>query len=79
MSQMQIFELVDALESGKKAKALPLKWNGTASTSRGAKPILVDSFAGTHGVAGDRAYCILGSSARWEVVGGVISERSLGR
>ncbi|HEV3137367.1 MAG TPA: hypothetical protein VGZ26_05675 [Pirellulales bacterium] len=78
MSQIQIFELVDALEPGKQAKALMLKWNGTSYTSRGAKPILVYSFTGAHGVAGDRGYCLLGGSARWEVVGGVVSERSLG-
>ena len=78
MSQIQIFELIATLEPGKKAKALLLKWNGTAYTTREAKPILLYSFAGTHGIAGDRGYCILGSSARWEVIGGVVSERSLG-
>ena len=29
MAQLQIFELVDTLEPGKKAKATLLKWNGT--------------------------------------------------
>jgi hypothetical protein len=37
MSQIQIFELVEALEPGKKAKALLLKWNGTSYTTRDAK------------------------------------------
>ncbi len=78
MAQMQIFELVDALEPGKKAKAVLLKWNGEGYTSRGAKTILVFSFAGSHGVAGARGYCILGDSDRWEVVGSLVSESSLG-
>ena len=76
MPQLQIFELVDALEPGKKAKAKLLTWNGTAYISRGGKTILVYSFAGSHGVAGDRGYCFLGSSDRWEVVGGLVNESS---
>jgi len=78
MAQFQLFELVDALEPGKKAKALLLKWNGTSYASRGAKSVLVYSFAGSHGLTGDRGYCFLGDSDRWEVVGGLESESSLG-
>ena len=78
MAQMQLFELVDALEPGKKAKALLLKWNGSAYVTRGAKPILVHSFAGSHGLSGDRGYCFLGDSDRWEVIGTLVSEQSLG-
>ncbi len=77
MAQLQIFELVDALEPGKKAKALLLKWNGTSYVSRGGKAVLVFSFAGTHGVSGDRGYCFLGDSDRWEVVSGLLNESSL--
>ena len=78
MSHLQIFELIETLEPGKKAKALQLVWNGTAYVARGGKPILVHSFAGSHGVAGDRGYCFLGDSDRYEVVGTLISERDLG-
>jgi hypothetical protein len=78
MAQLQIFELADTLEPGKQAKALLLKWNGTTYVTRGAKPILVHSYGGSHGVAGDRGYCFLGDSARWEVVGGLINHTSLG-
>ncbi len=74
MAHLQLFELVDALEPGKKAKAVMLKWSGTEYITRGGKPILVHSFAGSHGLAGDRGYCFLGASARWEVVGAVVSE-----
>lgn len=76
MPQLQIFELVDALETGKKAKAKLLIWNGSSYISRGAKTVLVYSFAGSHGQAGDRGYCFLGSSDRWEAVGGLINESS---
>ncbi len=77
MAQMQIFVLADALEPGKKAKATLLKWNGTAYTARGGKSILVHSFAGSHGLTGDRGYCFLGDSDRWEVVGSLVSEQTL--
>lgn len=78
MAQLQIFELVDSLEPGKRAKALLLKWNGTGYISRGAKPILVHSFAGAHGVSGARGYCFLGDSDRWEVVGTLVEGTALG-
>jgi hypothetical protein len=78
MAQLQIFELVDTLEPGKKAKATLLKWNGTTYSARGGKPILVYSFAGSHGVSGDRGYCFLGDSSRWEVVGTLTNEQELG-
>lgn len=74
MPLLQLFELVDALEPGKKAKAKLLAWNGTTYAARGSKSVLVYSFAGSHGVAGDRGYCFLGSSDRWEVVGGLLNE-----
>ncbi len=77
MAQLQIFELADALEPGKKAKATLLKWNGVAYVARGGKPVLVHSFAGSHGLAGDRGYCFLGDSDRWEVVGTLVSEQNL--
>ena len=78
MAHMQIFELVEELEPGKQAKALLLKWNGTAYATRGAKPIIVHSFGGSHGIAGDRGYCFLGDSASWEVVGGLVNNTALG-
>lgn len=73
MAQLQIFELVEPLEAGKKARANLLKWNGTNYAARGAKAVLVYSFAGSHGVQGDRGYCFLGDSDRWEVVGSLVS------
>ena len=76
MAQIQLFELVDSLEPGKKAKAMLLKWNGVNYATRGAKAILVFSFAGSHGVAGDRGYCFLGDSDRWEVVSNLVSGQS---
>jgi hypothetical protein len=78
VAQIQLFELIDALEPGKKAKALLLKWDGNRYTARGAKPILVHSFSGTHGLSGDRGYCFLGDSHRWEVVGPLVSEHLSG-
>ena len=78
MALLQIFELVDTLEPGKKAKATLLKWNGTTYSARGGKSILVYSFAGSHGVSGDRGYCFLGDTSRWEVVGTLTSDQELG-
>ena len=78
MAQLHIFELVDVLEPGQSAKALLLKWNGTTYLSRGAKPVIVHSFGGSHGVPGERGYCFLGDSARWEVVGELVNQTAIG-
>jgi len=78
MAQLQLFELVDALEPGKRAKAVLLKWTGTTYSSRGGKPILLYSFVGSQGVAGDRGYCFLGDSDRWEAVGPLTGSTSGG-
>jgi len=78
MAQVQIFELIDTLEPGKMAKAVLLKWNGTAYDARGGKAVLVYSFTGGHGVAGDRGYCFLGDSTRWEVLGSLTRSSALG-
>jgi hypothetical protein len=79
MAQLQIFQLMDSLEPGKMAKAVLLRWNGTEYVARGGKSVLVHSFSGSHGVAGDRGYCFLGDSSRWEVVGSLVNEASWAR
>ena len=78
MAQLHIFELVDQLDPGQNAKALLLKWNGTNYSTRGAKTIIVHSFGGSHGVPGERGYCFLGDSARWEVVGELVNQSTFG-
>ncbi|MGD9721752.1 MAG: hypothetical protein AB7O59_05310 [Pirellulales bacterium] len=68
MAQMYLFELSETLEAGNQAKAMLLRWDGNNYAIRGAKPIIVHSFGGSHGVMGDRGYCFVGDSGRWEVV-----------
>lgn len=69
MAQLQLFELTEVLEPGHVAKATLLNWDGQRYVTRGGKSILVHSYAGAHGVTGERGYCFLGDSSRWEVVG----------
>lgn len=78
MAQMQIFQLIDTLEPGKQAKATLLKWSNNTYTSRGGQAVIVYSYAGSHGIPGDRGYCILGDSGRWEVVGSLVNEQMIG-
>ena len=78
MPSMQLFELDDELEPGKSARAKLLMWNGSSYSGRGSKSVIVYSFAGAHGVPGDRGYCFLGESNRWEVVGELVSRSNLG-
>ena len=78
MPGMQLFELDDELEPGKSARARLLVWTGNEYNTRGAKSIIVYSFAGAHGVPGDRGYCFLGESNRWEVVGDLVNRGSFG-
>ncbi len=77
MAQLQLFELNEVLEPEGVAKAVLLHWDGERYVTRGGKHILVHSFAGAHGLAGDRGYCFLGDSTRWEVVR-LISEQNMG-
>jgi hypothetical protein len=72
---LQLFELLDSLDPGHSAEALILAWNGNQYVTKDAKTAIVYSFAGSHGVAGDRGYCFLGSSGRLEAVGSLVNER----
>jgi hypothetical protein len=78
MPSMQLFELDDELEPGHGARAKLLTWNGSSYSARGAKSVIVYSFGGAHGVPGDRGYCFLGESNRWEVVGELASRSTFG-
>ena len=60
------------------AKAMLLRWDGNRYMVRGGKSVLVHSFAGSHGIIGDRGYCFLGDSECWEVVGPLVGEQSIG-
>ena len=78
MPSMQLFELDDELESGHSARARLLTWTGNEYSTRGAKSVIVYSFAGAHGVPGARGYCFLGESNRWEVIGELVTRGSFG-
>ncbi len=78
MAQLNLFELLETLDPGGMAKARLLRWDGTQYVVRGGDSVLVNSYAGSHGVAGDRGYCFLGDSERWEVVGLLFSDKQLG-
>ncbi|HEX3727037.1 MAG TPA: hypothetical protein VHV08_12370 [Pirellulales bacterium] len=78
MASLEIFELDDELEPNKNAKAKLLTWDGHNYVTRGAKSVIVYSFAGAHGVPGDRGYCFLGASNRWEVIGSPVQRSSFG-
>ncbi len=78
MAQLQLFELVETLEPGRQSQALLLHWNGHEYTTIDAKPVIVHSYAGSHGIVGDRGYCFLGESGRWETIGSLVSRESFG-
>jgi hypothetical protein len=72
---LQLFELIESLDPGHSAQAHILVWNGNQYVVKDAKAAIVHSFAGSHGVAGDRGYCFLGSSGRLEAIGSLVNER----
>ncbi|MGD9645452.1 MAG: hypothetical protein AB7U73_07055 [Pirellulales bacterium] len=73
MSQIRIFELIEALEAGRSAQARLLIWDAaTESYVPGRKTITLYDFVGGHGGPGDRGYCFQnGASQLWEALCGI--------
>ncbi|HEV3005831.1 MAG TPA: hypothetical protein VGX78_15300 [Pirellulales bacterium] len=58
MADLQIFELIEPLESGGRARGHLLFWNGsTYIPIPNGRPVVLHDFVGSHGMIGDRGYC----------------------
>jgi hypothetical protein len=72
MTGIRVFELIEALEAGKSAKARLLNWNGERYQPSGLIQVQVHDFVGESGAPGERGYCFLSNeSHRWEVLCGL--------
>jgi hypothetical protein len=76
MIGIRVFQLLEALEAGKSARARLLDWNGEMYRPRTLAEVRVHDFVGEHGQPGDRGYCFMSDeSHRWEVLSGLANKK----